>query len=315
MRHPKGLYLIFAVEMWERFSYYGMRALLVLFLTAQLINGGLGFSEKSASLLYGIFTGLVYFTPLIGGYLADNYIGQRKAILWGMIFLIAGQLALTFSNGESMVYILTSFAIAFFAGYEQAGCSMTLFSEKFVDRNVLDFQIPTAWLQSINPLLILLLAPVMSMMWSLLGARGKEPSIPAKMGWGLILLGVGFIFMLGAIFERGGDVDIVPDVQVKASMWWVVAAFFFHTVGELCLSPIGLSMVSKLAPIKLASLFMGVWLASSAIANFMAGYLSSLTERYGCYEMFLFLTCVSIALGVILIAIRKPMIRMGHGKL
>ena len=94
MRHPKGLYLLFTVEMWERFSYYGMRALLVLYLTAQFLSGGLGFSAQSASLVYGVFTGLVYFTPLIGGYIADNYIGQRKSIVIGSLLMIAGHLSL-----------------------------------------------------------------------------------------------------------------------------------------------------------------------------------------------------------------------------
>ena len=94
MHHPKGLYLLFTVEMWERFSYYGMRALLVLYLTAQFLNGGLGFSAQSASLVYGVFTGLVYFTPLIGGYIADNYIGQRRSIVIGSLLMIAGHLSL-----------------------------------------------------------------------------------------------------------------------------------------------------------------------------------------------------------------------------
>lgn len=435
MRHPKGLYLIFTVEMWERFSYYGMRALLVLFLTAQLVKGGLGFSESHASLLYGIFTGLIYFTPLIGGYIADQYIGQRRAISLGLWFLIAGQLTLAFATTAPVVYtglllqiigngffkpcsstivgslypdgdsridsaytifymginlgsffsplltgwlavtygfkygflaaaaglvlgyinylclsntflgeigkktakkssndaepakpltksekeriiviaVLTAFAIAFFAGYEQAGCSMTLFAEKYINRDLSGFEVPTSWFQSINPLFILFLAPLMSLLWTKLGKKG--PSIPVKMGLGLILLGVGFIFMYGAIVDRGGDVDTLAGTEAKASMWFIVWAYLFHTIGELCLSPIGLSMVSRLAPVKLASLLMGVWFASSAIANFLAGYLSSLTSEYGYMELFIALTFSSIILGLVLIFIRKPMLRMSHGRL
>jgi len=437
MRHPKGLYLIFTVEMWERFSYYGMRALLVLFLTAQLINGGLGFSEHSASLLYGIFTGLIYFTPLIGGYIADRYIGQRKAISFGLWFLIAGQLTMAFATTAPILYIglllqicgnglfkpsstiivgslypegdsridsaytifymginlgsffsplitgwlavnygfkygflaaaiglilgylnysilanrylgnickqparkeleqnkenrpltkgeknrilviaiLTIFAIVFFAGFEQAGCSMTIFSEKYVDRNVLGFNVPTAWLQSINPLFILLFAPLFSILWTKLDNKGKEISIPTKMGIGLIMLGIGFIAMIGAIYDRGGDVDTIANSKKMASVWFIVFAYMFHTVGELCLSPIGLSMVSRLAPVKLASLLMGVWMASSAVANFMAGYLSSLTSMYGFKEIFIGLTLSSIILGVVLIIIRKPLLRLSEGRL
>lgn len=435
MTHHKGLYLIFTVEMWERFSYYGMRALLVLFLTAQVINGGMGFDDETASLAYGIFTGLIYFTPLIGGYIADRYLGQRKAISIGLLLLVAGQLSLAYATTATVVYIglilqilgngffkpcssiivgslypegdsridsaytifymginlgsffspiltgwlavaygfrygflaaagglilgflnyillsnrflgeigkhaekkkeiddvpakpltkaekqriwviaiLTTFAIAFFAGYEQAGCSMTLFAETYVNRDIMDFTVPTAWLQSINPLFILILSPLLSILWTRLGKR--DPSIPTKMGMGLVLLGVGFIFMLGAIMDRGGDIDTVPDVNIKASMWFVVVAYLFHTVGELCLSPIGLSMVSKLAPVKLASLLMGVWLASSAIANFLAGYLSSLTQDNGCFEIYFALTLSSIILGLTLIFIRKPLLEMSHGKL
>lgn len=438
MRHPKGLYLICTVEMWERFSYYGMRALLVLFLTAQLISGGLGFDDSSASLIYGIFTGLIYFTPLIGGWLSDRYLGQRKAISLGLWFLIAGQLTMAFSTTAPILYvslllqifgnglfkpsstvivgslypegdsridsaytifymginlgsffspiltgwlavnygfkygflasatglilgylnytilsnrylgeickkpvrkesnsngtpsepltkeekhriwvitILTLFAIAFFAGFEQAGCSMTIFSEKYVDRSVLDFNVPTAWLQSINPLFILLLAPLFSFMWTKLGDNGRNPSIPTKMGLGLIMLGIGFIFMIGAIYDIGGDVNTFNDNSGKASVWFIFFAYMFHTIGELCLSPIGLSMVSRLAPIKLASMLMGVWMASSAVANFLAGYLASYTPKYGYFELYAGLTLSSIVLGIILIFIRKPLLKMSYGRI
>lgn len=437
MRHPKGLYLICTVEMWERFSYYGMRALLVLFLTAQLINGGLGFNDSDASLIYGIFTGLIYFTPLIGGYLADRYLGQRRAISIGLWFLIAGQITMAYATTAPILYtalllqicgnglfkpsstvivgslypegdsridsaytifymginlgsffspivtgwlavnygfkygflaaaaglilgylnyvllsnrylgevckhpvsknvshdgisepiskeerhriwviaILTLFAIAFFAGFEQAGCSMTLFSEKYVDRQVLDFNVPTAWLQSINPLFILLLAPLFSLMWTKLGERGKNPSIPVKMGLGLIMLGIGFILMIGAVFDRGGDIDTISDTNAKASVWFIFFAYMFHTIGELCLSPIGLSMVSRLAPVKLASMLMGVWMASSAVANFLAGYLSSFTSTSGYFEIYAGLTISSIVLGFVLIFIRKPLLKMSYGRI
>ncbi|MBO6035017.1 MAG: peptide MFS transporter [Paludibacteraceae bacterium] len=439
MHHPKGLYLLFTVEMWERFSYYGMRALLVLYLTAQYLSGGLGFSDKDASLIYGIFTGLVYFTPLIGGYIADNFVGQRKSIVIGSLLMIAGHLSLAsvqalpalyigltllilgngmfkpnisvmvgglYPDGDSRrdsaftifymginlgsffapivtgwlavnygyrygflaaatgltlgllnyiilgrkllgnvgmkasgaikeqgkeahetkltpeeknrvkaVVILTSFAIVFFAGYEQAGCSMTLFTEHYLDRNVNGFEVPTAWFQSLNPLMILILAPLLSMFWGWLDRKGLGISIPRKMGHGLILLGLGFNVLIFALLSRGGDVNDLPDTSVKSPMWFMIAAYFLHTVGELCLSPIGLSMVSRLAPVKYASLFMGVWLASSAVANFFAGYLSSLTDAHGFLEIYLLLAVVSILLGVILTILNKPLLKLGGGKL
>ena len=439
MHHPKGLYLLFTVEMWERFSYYGMRALLVLYLTAQFLSGGLGFTAQSASLVYGVFTGLVYFTPLIGGYIADNYIGQRRSIVIGSLLMIAGHLSLAsvqalpalytgltllilgngmfkpnisvmvgglYPDGDSRrdsaftifymginlgsffaplltgwlavnygfrygflaaatglaiglvcylslgkrllgnvgmvasgraglnghdiknseltadeknrikaIVILTMFAIAFFAGYEQAGSSMTLFTEKYLDRNVNGFEVPTAWFQSINPLMILILAPLLSTFWGWLDSKGRGISIPRKMGHGLILLGLGFNVLIFALLSRGGDVNELPDTSVKSPMWFMIAAYFLHTVGELCLSPIGLSMVSRLAPVKYASLFMGVWLVSSAVANFFAGYLSSLTDTYGFLEIYILLSQVSILLGVVLAVLNKPLLKLGGGKL
>ena len=416
-----------------------MRALLVLYLTAQFLSGGLGFSAQSASLVYGVFTGLVYFTPLIGGYIADNYIGQRKSIVIGSLLMIAGHLSLAsvqalpalyiglallilgngmfkpnisvmvgglYPDGDSRrdsaftifymginlgsffaplltgwlavnygfrygflaaatglaiglvcylslgkrllgnvgmvasgraglnghyiknseltadeknrikaIVILTMFAIAFFAGYEQAGSSMTLFTEKYLDRNAFGFEVPTAWFQSINPLMILILAPLLSTFWGWLDSRGRGISIPRKMGHGLILLGLGFNVLIFAILSRGGDVNELPDTSVKSPMWFMIAAYFLHTVGELCLSPIGLSMVSRLAPVKYASLFMGVWLVSSAVANFFAGYLSSLTDTYGFLEIYLVLSLVSILLGVVLAVLNKPLLKLGGGKL
>ncbi len=439
MNHPKGLYLLFTVEMWERFSYYGMRALLVLYLTAEFLNGGLGFSDHSASLLYGIFTGFVYFTPLIGGYIADTFIGQRKSIVIGSILMILGHLSLAsmqnsvalytgltllilgngmfkpnisvmvgdlYPDGDSRIdsaftifymginlgsffaplltgwlavhygyrygflaaasglmlglinylllqkkylgevglhtdkhvinkenkseqtsltkaekqriwaiVILTTFAIAFFAGYEQAGCSMTIFTDRYTDRTCFGLDVPTAWFQSINPLFILILAPLMTIMWGRLDSKGKTVTIPQKMGMGLILLGLGFLLMNLAVYQRGGDTDTLPDTAFKASMWFIVGTYFLHTVGELCLSPIGLSMVSRLAPIKFASLFMGVWLASSAVANFLAGYLSSFVQDSGFLEIYYILALTGILLGILLILLNRTLLRLGNGKL
>ncbi|MBP5317871.1 MAG: peptide MFS transporter [Paludibacteraceae bacterium] len=434
-RHPKGLYLLFLTEMWERFSYYGMRAILVLYLTAAYVRGGLGFTEENASLLYGLFTGFVYFTPLIGGWLADRFIGQRRSITIGSLIMLAGQLCLAASTERYLLYcglvllilgngffkpnisvmvgdlypegdsrrdgaytifymginvgafcssllvgwlsvkygfrsgflasaiglafgllfyqllsprllgeiglkpkaplleqrqsvvktltheersrsavilILTLFSVAFFAGYEQAGSSMTLFAEKYVDRMVGGFEVPTAWLQALNPLLIVVLAPVMSLVWVLLGSRGKEPAIPIKMGWGLVLLGLGFVVLLGAVWQRGGD---VADTAVKANIGFMVGAYFLHTVGELCLSPIGLSMVNRLSPVSLASLMMGVWLASSFVANMLAGYLAAFASRVGASVIFWILTVSSLFFGTLLIALNKWLVKNSYGRL
>jgi len=432
--HPKGLYLLFATEMWERFSYYGMRALLVLYLTKSLINGGLGFTDDNASLLYGFFTGFVYFTPLIGGWLADNYLGQRKAIVIGAVLMMLGQFSLATETSLPFLYtglvlliigngffkpnisvivgklyepgdprkdsaftifymginvgaffaplltgymaltygyrygflvagigmlfgllvftilgnrylgevgnapsckakdsslenvpltkeekdrtlaivVFVLFSIFFFAGFEQAGSSMTLYTEKYIDREIGSFVVPTEWFQSVNPLLIVILAPLLTVLWRWLGMRGKEPSIPVKMSMGMVLLGLGFLVLYGAVCARGGD---GADESVKASILFILFTYLFHTLGELCLSPIGLSMVSKLAPVKLASLMMGVWLLSSFFANILGGWISSNISDVGAGTIFLSICVFSVALGVILFSLNQWLVRKSHGVL
>ncbi|MDQ7050502.1 MAG: peptide MFS transporter [Enterobacterales bacterium] len=401
--HPKGLFLLFTTEMWERFSYYAMRAILVLYLTdtAQ----GLKWSNADAISLYGTFTMLVYLTPLIGGWLADNVIGQRKSILIGGTLMAAGQFTLglphawvpgmeetffyiglalliagnglfkpnistmvgdLYSEGDhrrdgaftifymginlgawasaivvgsivaayggnwqtgficaglgmvasliiqlvyakkflgeigvepsakvskqnqadssikepltkeefdriKVIMILGVFTIIFWAGFEQAGGLMNIYTNQFTDRSIDMFngwEVPTTWFQSLNPMFIVIFAPVFAALWIKMGP--KEPNSPVKFALGLFLLGVGFLFMIGAVLEQAGDPNI------KTSMLWLVGAYFFHTMGELCLSPIGLSMVTKLAPLRLVSLLMGVWFFYTGLANYVAGFVGSL---------------------------------------
>jgi len=443
--HPKGLYLLFFTEMWERFSYYGMRGILILYLTKSLFEGGLGINEQSASLIYGFFTGFVYFTPLIGGWLADKYLGQRNAITIGGITMMFGQFALFAINtqmglyiglllliigngffkpnistlvgrlystddprrdsafsifymginlgaflaplviglfaenlfavkdvtgkiltygykygflisgigmllgqvlfnalakkylgniGEApsksieensksdsnapltheekqrvtVIFILTAFVIFFWAGFEQAGSSLSLYTDKFIDRTVGGFEIPTSWFQSVNPLFIVMLAPLFSIFWT--SKLGKSLSTPIKMGLGMIFLGIGFFFMIGAVLERGGD---VKDVAVKASLFWLVMTYLIHTIGELCLSPVGLSVVTKLAPVKLASLMMGVWMLATFVANIIGGFVSAYVESLGAFTIFSTIAGFVIVLGIIMIGLNKPISKMMHG--
>ncbi|MDD4489866.1 MAG: peptide MFS transporter [Paludibacter sp.] len=450
--HPKGLYLLFLTEMWERFSYYGMRGILILYLTKTYLEGGLNINAQSASLIYGFFTGFVYFTPLIGGWIADKWIGQRHAITIGGITMMLGQLTLfafnthaglfaglglliigngffkpnistmvgglyeegdvrrdsafsifymginlgafmaplvvgfltdnlfagTVTNeaGEvimsygyrygflaaavgmclgqiffntlaqkylgnigkrpgslqasainleapvdpnkpltkeekqriTVIFVLFVFAIFFWAGFEQAGSSLSLYTDKYVDRVVFGYEIPTAWFQSVNPLFIVLLAPLFGMFW--VSKTGKKLTTPIKMGLGMVILGVGFFFMLGAVAERGGDVE---DVSIKASLIWLVLTYLVHTLGELCLSPVGLSVVTKLSPPKLASVLMGVWLLSSFVANIVGGFLASSVESMGAGKIFLYVALFVIVCGIILISLNKKLLRMMHG--
>ena len=447
MKHPPGLYLLFATEAWERFSYYGMRALLVLYLTTSLVSGGLGFDKAEAMSLYGTFTSLVYFTPLIGGYLSDRFLGQRLAITIGGITMAAGQFAL-FSNqskgalylglflliigngffkpnistlvgqlypegdkrkdaaftifymginlgafiapfvcgtlaeqifavrqgeqiihygfkfgflaagigmvvgqlifnllgnkylGEigkkpvgraknkddkssddanrpltaqekrrtAVIFIVTAFVVFFWAGFEQAGSSLTIYTKDFINRDAFGMQLPVSWFQSLNPIFIVLFAPIVGKIWINLSNRPQgDMNIPTKMALGMILLGVGFLLMVGAVLQRGAAGD---NVAVKANILWLVGAYFLHTMGELCLSPVGLSMVSKLAPKKLASLLMGVWLLSSSIANKLAGVLASFMDQLGHLQIFGGIAAVSIVLGLVLLSLNKKLTSM-----
>lgn len=443
--HPKGLYVLFATEMWERFNYYGMRAILVLFMTKALL-----FDKAFASNLYGSYTGLVYLTPLIGGFVADRYWGNRRSIITGGILMALGELLMfscaslyhtnldvsTFlffsglgfmiaGNGFfkpnissmvgqlypagdrridaaytifymginvggalgpficgyfgdtgdpadykwaflaaavamvlgvvvfinlkdkyvrdpqgvplglkpegpeakevspvlvyiallafaavcvgmlyidarvysylsyllvfavvgigymifadkklsvvekkkiSVIFILAFFVVFFWSAFEQAGASLTFFAEEQTQRNLGFWTVPASWFQSLNSIFVVTFAPVFAWLWLKLGKR--EPSAPTKMALGLLLLAVGYFVI--AI----GVKDVGPGIKV--SMMWLIGMYAFHTWGELCLSPIGLSLVNKLSPLKFASLLMAVWFLANAGANVLAGKLSSL---------------------------------------
>ncbi len=433
--HPKGLYLLFTVEMWERFSYYGMRSFLIFYLTKSWIEGGLGFNEQVGNLIYGYFIGLMYFTPLIGGWIADRFWGQRKAVFIGSFIMIAGHLIiasqrtnlflflglfllvigvglfkpnistivgqlydkndkridnaftifymginvggllggivmgyvcneLNYSYGflvaaiglvlgqiiyivlgnrflgdkgkfpqklverstletkkipltkeerdrTKAIFIIVFFVIFFFAGFEQAGSSMNLYTEKYINREFFGYLIPVEWFQSLNPLLIVTLAPLFTVFWTYLSKKNKEPNIPVKMAWGMILLGVGFFFMLGAVMERGGE---NPDISLKSNLAWLLFAYLLHTMGELCLSPLGLSMISKVAPVKLVSMFMGMWFVSISIANIAGGYMASMIPSLGAFTIFGGIALLSIFFGVILLLVNKRIYKLMHLK-
>ncbi|MBR9874049.1 MAG: peptide MFS transporter [Vibrionaceae bacterium] len=434
--HPRGLFLLFGTELWERFSYYAMRAILVLYLTDTTMNGGLGWSTKDALDLYGTYTGLVYITPLIGGYLADNYLGQRRSILLGGALMAIGQFTLalpadalglgylhTFYLGLSLliagnglfkpnistmvgdlynegdnrrdgaftifymginlgallagvvsgsvtdsfgwkagfvaagigmlmslvmqitfaqswlgdigrepaakralanqkstkkqpltkeevdrikvILVMSLFTIVFWAGFEQAGGLMNIYTQQYTDRMIGSFEVPAAWFQSLNPFFIITLAPVLAVLWVKLGKR--EPNSPVKFALAMFFLALGFLCMVGAVLEQGGD------TTVKTSMLWLVGAFFFHTLGELCLSPIGLSLVTKLAPLRLASLMMGAWFGCNAIANYVAGYVGSHVGELGAMAIFSGIAASATISGLILLLFSNTLVHWMHG--
>lgn len=439
--HPRGLYMLFFAEMWERFSYYGMRALLVLYLTKHWL-----FSDGEASMVYGAYTALVYITPVIGGYMADKYLGQRKAVLYGAILLCIGHflmgfegeggqggpamdafwLALAFiivgsgflkanisvmvgqlyprtdvrrdgaytifymginigaaagsilcgylgetygwkygfgaagfgmllglivfvigkpllnGNGESpapeklrerlagiislewflyligiimvvacwwmvqnqslvgwalgiagiilLIYVIFTavvkldrearnriFAamiliigsVLFWALFEQAGSSLNLYTDRYVDRTLGSWEVPASMFQSINAIYIILLAPVFAAVWTWLGRRGMEPSAPAKFGLGMVQLGAGFLVLVaGASAVAAGE---------PTPVLFIMLIYLLHTMGELCLSPVGLSAMNRLAPAHMASVIMGCWFFASAAGNFVAGLIARAT--------------------------------------
>ena len=403
--HPKGLYLLFFVEMWERFSFYGMRALLILYMIQSLL-----YTTQQAGNIYGIYTGLVYLTPLLGGYIADRFIGQRKCITIGAVLMSIGLFLLAFGHkslfllslflmimangffksnissvlgllygddnekkdsaftifymginlgaflsplvcgtiafkygfeygfataGAGMLiglsffklyenkllgdkglkpvernsktqnitgdndnsklpylFILMLFTIPFWICFEQAGSSLTLFAEYQINRNFLGFEIPTGYFQSLNPLFIITLAPIMSVFWNWLRSKSKEPTSVEKFAISLFLMSLSYIILTFAGNIGEGE---------KLSPFWLILVYFVMTVSELCLSPIGLSLVSKLAPKKFLSLMMGSWFLTCFIGDTLAGFWGGKYASMTTTELFTPLAILSFAAFLILV--------------
>ena len=190
-------------------------------------------------------------------------------------------------------------AAVFWAGFEQAGSSMNLFARDFTDRVILGWEMPAGMLQSVNALFIILLAPVVGWVWVALGKR--NPSIAVKFGIGLVLLGVGFLVLAWGAAQRDAD-------AARVGMRWLVVTYFFHTVGELCLSPVGLSSVTKLAPERLVSQMMGTWFMGAALGNLIAGLAAGYVESMPVDELFAVVAVPAIGGGVLFLLL-SPLIR------
>jgi POT family proton-dependent oligopeptide transporter len=216
-----------------------------------------------------------------------------------------------------VIYIAAFFVIFFWSAFEQAGASLTLFADQQTDRHIFGFEMPASWFQSVNPLAIIVFAPIFAGIWTSLGKRNKEPSSPVKQALGLLLLSIGFLVI--AIGVKG------VDGATKVSMFWLLGMYIIHTFGELCLSPIGLSMVARLSPPRLASLLMGVWFLANAMANDFAGMLSKLypeggkaTSFFGhpittLNDFFMIFVLLSGVAAVILFALSKVLLKMMRG--
>ncbi|WP_247646594.1 peptide MFS transporter [Deefgea sp. CFH1-16] len=218
-----------------------------------------------------------------------------------------------------VIGVLAFFVVFFWSAFEQAGVSLTFFARESTDRMIYGFEVPASWFQSLNPVFVLIFAPIMARLWMTLSAKGKEPSSPTKMAWGLILLGLGYVVI-------AFGVDGI-DAGMKVSILWLVSMYWLHTMGELCLSPIGLSLVNKLAPARFASLLMAVWFLANAAANWFAGILAGFYPESGKpfpsflgwqvsnlhdFFMLLFVAMSFLAGGLLLFA-SKPLQKMMHG--
>lgn len=417
-KQPKGLWLLFGVELWERFAFYGMRAILVLYMVNALMLG-----TKETGQIYGWFMGLTYLLPLLGGYLADRYLGARRSILIGCLLCIVGYFAIIFKElsifyvalgfiilgngffkpnmtsiigrlygqgdprrdggytlfymsvnigafitplvcgylGEKVgwgwgfaaagvgmiigtliylwgqdkylgdigkcpyrkqptascpggeepltkeekqrilvIFVLIFFTFFFRAAYEQAGSSLTIFADKETDRMMFGWLVPASWFQALNALFVVIFAPIFSRLWIQLAKKNLDPSSPMKFAFGLFLTGIGFLVMVvGAkIVIASGSVTI----------WWLTIVYLLHTFGELCLQPIGISAVSKLSPIRFASLMFGVWYAGGFFANLASGLFASNYDsmRHDTFYMYPALICIGAA---VILALIVPILK------
>jgi POT family proton-dependent oligopeptide transporter len=483
--HPVGLSTLFFTEMWERFSYYGIRPLLVLFMTAALASGGFGMDRATASSIVGIYAASVYLASLPGGWIADRWLGLRRSIWYGGVLIALGHLSIALSIvfaqsafyiglvlivmgtgllkpnisaivgdlypeggsrrdagfsifymginigalvaplitgilgervgwslgfgaagigmviglityrlrgdktlgdvgvspgsadpaehrrvklsvmigvaliallvlltmtglihinavslatkmtyvivGSALLYFiylfvgggLTSeekkrvvviillffFAAIFWSAFEQAPTSLNLFARDFTNRVVFGWEMPTLWLQAANSVFVIALAPVFAAIWIALGKRGKAPSSIAKFAWGLFFAGVGFVVMVFA-----ANIVIAGGGNVRVSPWWLVWSYFFQSVGELSLSPVGLSSMTKLAPIKFKGQMMGIWFMASALGNLVAGIVGGSVDPEKLPQMpilfrqtSMFLFVATVVCGLLVIPVRRMM--------
>jgi POT family proton-dependent oligopeptide transporter len=410
--HPKGLGPLFFTELWERFSYYGMRSILILYMTSTAAQGGLGFDVKQASSIYGWYTMAVYLTALPGGWIADYLTGARLAVLIGGIVIACGHFSMVFhstslvffgmaliaigtgllkpnisvmvgglyrendprrDSGFSIFYmginvgallaplivgflaktqtfknilssygfdpnkswhwgfaaaavgnkiprslkaesavepappltrgdwmriaaivILFVFTILFWAAYEQKGASLNLFADRLTLTEIFGVGFSPVFLQSLTPAFVILLTPVFATLWVRLGDR--QPSSPVKFTLGLLFIGAAYLLIVPAT---------ILTAQGRVSFLWLVGLYFLEVCGEMCLSPVGLSTVTKLAPAKLVGLMMGAWFLATSLGNKLAGYLSGffvtnnpwqLTKLYGGIALGLLASAVILAL-------------------
>jgi POT family proton-dependent oligopeptide transporter len=239
------------------------------------------------------------------GFLGGSWLGLAMGAVIGAALAIA----ILGSHGEERrrvfaIFIVAFFVVFFWAAYEQAGSSMNLFADRNTDLTLgglVSKPIPASWFQSVNPAYILIFSPVFAWIWTSLGKRNLEPSTAMKMVIGLFLLGTGFVFMV--VGAKGADLGN------RVSWMWLCSAYFFHTMGELCLSPIGLSYVTKVSPVRFASLMMGVWFLSNAAANKLAGTIAAMVEKIPTLTQFYTIFVISSFSAAFLMLLCVPLLK------
>jgi POT family proton-dependent oligopeptide transporter len=409
---------LFFTEMWERFSYYGMRAFLILYMTAPLAAGGLGFDDAKAAGIYGLYTGSAWGAAIVGGFIADRGLGQYRAVFVGGTIIALGHLVLAldlltafyvglalvvagtgllkpnvstlvgslYAPGDARrdagfsifymginlgaflgpivagylaqrvswhigfaaaavgmtlgliqyvagraplkagqaavarpvnkdgtraqnaslttadykrlgaVVIFFVFAAVFWGAYEQAGSTLNLFADRHTRLSIGGFAFPSSWFQSVPALFVIIFAPVFAWLWTRLGDR--QPSTPAKFAFGLLFAALAFLLLVpaGALAEGGA----------KVSPLWLVGAYLLLEFGELSLSPVGLSAVSKLAPVQLLGLTMGIWFLATSAGNILAGWAGSFFSTLPLPTLFGASAAASLAAAVVLAAMLRP---------
>jgi POT family proton-dependent oligopeptide transporter len=435
--HPRGLSTLFFTEMWERFSYYGMRAFLILYMVAPVSAGGLGFSDMDAASIYGTYTGSAWGAAILGGIVADRFLGQYRSVLAGGIIIAIGHFTLAFppvpffyaglalvaigtgllkpnvstlvgslyeqadtrrdagfslfymginlgafmgpliagylaervdwhlgfacagvgmalglvqyvvgkkrlqpaldrldaqprSTGAAMasgagsastgalgftreewkrmgaIVVFFLAAILFWGAYDQAGSTMNLFAQRFTRLELFGLSFPASWFQSVPPIFVILLAPVFAWIWVRLGPR--EPSVAGKFTLGLFFMGLAFLLMLppGSMAQAGEGVRVSP--------WWLIGFYLVSELGELCLSPVGLSAVTRVAPVRIVGMMMGVWFLSNAFGNKLAGSAAGFFSTTPLPTLFGIVAGILMAGTVVMLMLIKPLGKlMGEG--
>jgi POT family proton-dependent oligopeptide transporter len=250
----------------------------------------------------GLWVGL---GPIWGAVPTGLKIALPIVLLLGLLAYIKKNCPAEEFHGSIAIMIMGAFVVFFWMGFEQAGGTMSLFADKQTDRLAFGWEIPASYFQAINPLAIVALGPLFSAMWTRLDQSRFALPTPAKMGLGMIILGLGFVVLAIADAQTTGGAKVGPQ--------WLFIVFVLHTMGELCLSPIGLSMVTKLAPVRLVALLMGVWYTANAIANYLAGILEELLKATT-LPLYWFLFGSSVGAGVLLLLSTPLINKLMHGK-